>query len=239
MPPSSTGFSCARPSSVVSRRPWSRVTSARSDVGCFCSSSTGASIGLISRSNRPSAQACLALRCDSKPNWSMSSRVMPRRLAIRSAAVNWSGRSMSHDSGRRMLRGRDRRWRPARRGSSPRCRTRCRCRWRPPRSARRSGGWPAGRCRTGSRRWWRRRARADPATSQPTRVMLLDCSPNCVTQPPMICSTSPASMPAFSTRAFCTAPSSSVACRPDNHPFRLPIGLRVASTMTGLPIPPG
>ena len=32
----------------------------------------------------------------------MSSRVMPRRLAIRSAAVNWSGRSMSHDAGRRM-----------------------------------------------------------------------------------------------------------------------------------------
>ena len=30
----------------------------------------------------------------------MSSRVMPRRLAIRSAAVNWSGRSMSHDAGR-------------------------------------------------------------------------------------------------------------------------------------------
>ena len=55
---------------------------------------------LISRSNRPSAQACSALRCESKPNWSMSSRVMPRRLAIRSAAVNWSGRSMSHDAGR-------------------------------------------------------------------------------------------------------------------------------------------
>jgi hypothetical protein len=30
-----------------------------------------------------------------------------------------------------------------------------------------------------------------------------------------------------------------VECRPDNHPFRLPIGLRVASTMTGLPIPSG
>ena len=27
---------------------------------------------------------------------------MPRRLAIRSAAVNWSGRSMSHDAGRRI-----------------------------------------------------------------------------------------------------------------------------------------
>src|SRR6476659_2866399 len=78
-----------------------------------------------------------------------------------------------------------------------------------------------------------------PATSQLTRVMLLDCSPNCVTQPPTICSTSPASMPAFSTNAFCVAPSNSVACRPDSHPFLLPMGLRVAATMTGLPIAAG
>jgi len=78
-----------------------------------------------------------------------------------------------------------------------------------------------------------------PATNQPTRVMLLDCSPYCVTQPPITCSTWPASIPAFSTSAFCVAPNSSVACRPDNQPFRLPIGLRVASTMTGLPIPSG
>ncbi len=70
----------------------------RSLVGCFCSSSTGASIGEISRSKRPSSHARLARSCDSNPNASMSSRVMPRRLAIRSAAVNWSGRSMSHDS---------------------------------------------------------------------------------------------------------------------------------------------
>jgi hypothetical protein len=27
-----------------------------------------------------------------------------------------------------------------------------------------------------------------------------------------------------------------VACSPDNHPARLPIGLRVASTITGLPM---
>ncbi len=30
----------------------------------------------------------------------MSARVMPRRLAMRSAAVNWSGMSMSQDSAR-------------------------------------------------------------------------------------------------------------------------------------------
>ncbi len=35
----------------------------------------------------------------------MSSRVMPRRLAIRSAAVNWSGRSMSQDSARQLRSG--------------------------------------------------------------------------------------------------------------------------------------
>ena len=46
---------------------------------------------LISRSNRPSAQACLAFCWDSSPNSSTSSRVMPRRLAIRSAASNWLG----------------------------------------------------------------------------------------------------------------------------------------------------
>ena len=73
---------------MVSRRPWSRVTGARSAVGFLFSSSTGATMAEISRSNRPSAHAWAALRCESKPNWSMSSRVMPRRLAIRSAAVN-------------------------------------------------------------------------------------------------------------------------------------------------------
>ncbi|CFE39833.1 Uncharacterised protein [Mycobacterium tuberculosis] len=40
-------------------------------------------------------------------------------------------------------------------------------------------------------------------------------------------------MPALSTTAFCTAPNNSVACSPDSHPLRLPMGLRVASTMTG------
>jgi hypothetical protein len=30
-----------------------------------------------------------------------------------------------------------------------------------------------------------------------------------------------------------------VACSPDSHPARLPIGLRVASTITGLPMTSG
>jgi hypothetical protein len=48
-----------------------------------------------------------------------------------------------------------------------------------------------------------------------------------------------ASMPAFSTSARWTAPSNSVACRPDSQPLRFPMGLRVASTMTGLPMRSG
>lgn len=84
IPPSRTGFSALRPDRVVSRRPWSREMVTRSDVGCLFSSSAGASIGEISRSNRPSSQACLARACELKPNSSISSRVMPRRLAIRS-----------------------------------------------------------------------------------------------------------------------------------------------------------
>ncbi len=104
MAPSITGFNEARPSAVVSRRPWSRVTGAHSSVGRLFSSSTGAEIGEISRSKRPSAQACLALVCEASPNASRSARVMPRRLAIRSAASNWFGMSMSHDDARMMLR---------------------------------------------------------------------------------------------------------------------------------------
>ena len=193
---------------------------------------------LISRSKRPSAQACAALRCESKPNWSMSSRVMPRRLAIRSAAVNWSGRSMSHEAGRRMPRsGPALAPRPTRLiASMPHAMpmSMAPAAIRP--ATRPLACWPLPH--------WQSTVMAptcsgSPATSQLTRVMLLDCSPYWVTQPPMTCSTSPASIPAFSTSAFCVAPNSSVACSPDNHPARLPIGLRVASTITGLPMRSG
>ena len=209
----------------------------RSLVGCFCSSSTGASIGEISRSKRPSSQARLARGCDSNPNASMSSRVMPRRLAIRSAASNWLGRSMSHDSARQLRSGPALAPRPTRLiASIPHAM---------PTSIAPAAIRPAIR-------WlaccplphWQSTVVAPtcsgrPAVSHAVRLMLLDCSPYCVTQPPMSCSTSPASMPAFSTTAFCTAPSSSVACSPDSHPLRLPIGLRVASTITGLPMGSG
>ncbi len=56
-------------------------------------------MGATSRSNRPSAQATAALRCDSAPNASSSSRVMPRFFTIRSAPSNWSGMSSCHEGG--------------------------------------------------------------------------------------------------------------------------------------------
>ncbi len=53
----------------------------------------GASTETISRAKRSSATATAALFCDSRPSQSTSSRVMPYLVAMRSAAVNWSGMS--------------------------------------------------------------------------------------------------------------------------------------------------
>ncbi|SHT92111.1 Uncharacterised protein [Mycobacteroides abscessus subsp. abscessus] len=73
---------------MVSRRPWSRLTVLVSPVGLPSLSTCGASSGVISRSNRPSAQAWAASACERTPSPSTSARVMPRRLAMRSAASN-------------------------------------------------------------------------------------------------------------------------------------------------------
>ena len=100
MPSSSTGFSRWSPSLVVSRRPWSRRTVVRSSVGFPSSPTTGASMGTTSASNLPSAHARAAFCCDRSPRPSMSSRVMPRLFAIRSAARNWLGESQGHSGGR-------------------------------------------------------------------------------------------------------------------------------------------
>ncbi len=74
-----------------------------------------------------------------------------------------------------------------------------------------------------------------PACSQAVRVTLLDCSPACVTHPPATCSTSAGARPARSSRPACAAPSSSAGCSPASTPPRLPIGVRAAATITGLP----
>src|SRR5664280_2663508 len=190
IPSGSTGLRAARPSRVVSRGPWSLVTSVFSPVGPS-GPTTGASSGTISRSNLPSATATAALRCDSKPNQSTSSRVMPYFWAIRSAAPNCPacprGSSRAATS-----RGRCRRWRRARPGSWPRLRRRCRCRWHRRRSDWPRSCWPAARIHTGSRQW----------------------SPPWVTQPPTICSTSPGSTPARLTSSTWAMPRSNWSSGP-------------------------
>ena len=99
-PPSSTGLRAASFSSEVSRRPPSRSTRVVSPVGWPSSPSRGASIGAICEVNRPSDQARAAFCWEASPNSSRSSRLMSKSLAIRSAPVNWSGRSRSQPSGR-------------------------------------------------------------------------------------------------------------------------------------------
>jgi hypothetical protein len=55
---------------------------------------------MTSRSNRPSAQALAAFRCERSPNASRCARVRSRLIAIRSAAWNWFGMSIAQESGR-------------------------------------------------------------------------------------------------------------------------------------------
>ena len=88
-PSSSTGVSRASASRLVSRRPPSRST----DPSAVFTATT-------SREKRPCAQAVAARSCERRPNASIWSRDSPRRLAIRSAATNWFGRSISQLSGR-------------------------------------------------------------------------------------------------------------------------------------------
>ena len=103
IPSGRTAFSLARPSALVSRRPWSFET-----VTCSpwwapigpSSPTTGASTGTISRSKRPSATATAAFCWEARPSQSTSSLVMPYLAAMRSAAPNWSGMSQGKGSGR-------------------------------------------------------------------------------------------------------------------------------------------
>jgi hypothetical protein len=96
MPSGSTGLSLARPSIVVSRGPWSLLTTIFSPL-CSprgpSSPTIGASMAKISRAKRSSATARAAFSCEASPNASTSSRLMPCFLAMRSAASNWLGMS--------------------------------------------------------------------------------------------------------------------------------------------------
>ena len=88
MPPGMTGFRVASFSSELSRRPSSLLTTRFSPVSLPSASSTGAVTGTISRSKRFSAHALIAFCWLSRPKRSVSSRVMPYSLAMRSAPSN-------------------------------------------------------------------------------------------------------------------------------------------------------
>src|SRR6266536_4374148 len=72
----------------------------------------------------------------------------------------------------------------------------------------------------------------NPAASHALRPTFRDCSPTCDTQPVMLSSTSAGSTPERSTTSFSTVARRSTGWVPASDPFRLPMGLRTASTMT-------
>ena len=190
---------------MVSRRPWSVSTVRVSPVGLPSSSRTGAVSAAISRLKRPSSTAIRAFCCEARPNASMNSRVKPRFLAIRSAASNWLGMSMSQSSGRGSPRPggtlppsgmRDIDSTPQAMPTSmlPAATmswTRC------------ADCWPEPHCAstTVPAVCWGR-----PACSQARRTMPLDCSPAWVTTPPTTCSTSSGSIPARRITSACIEP---------------------------------
>ena len=234
MPSGITGLRPPSASRVVSRSPWSVSTSRVVSVGAPSSSSAGASTATISRLKRPSSTAARAFCCDQTPNSSTCWRVKPRLRAMRSAPSNWFGRSMLQLSGRGvpvsgvMLAPRPMRLIDSMPHAMPVSMTpasisaaiRCADCWPEPH-------WASMVVAPVS---W-----GSPACSQARRAMSPDCSPACVTHPPITCSTRPGSMPLRETTARCAAPSSSAACRPESQPRRLPIGVRTASMITGLP----
>ena len=221
-PPSSTGLSAASPSSVVSRRPWSRSTSAaRRSAACPRRAPAPRRV-MISRSNRPSAQACAALRCDRRPNASMSSRVMPRRLAIRSAPSNWFGQvdvprrgpraplppgTALAPSGIRLI------------DSTPQAM---------PTSMAPAAIRPAIRCAAccaaaalgvdGRGAGVLRQPGVQPGRPGDVVGLLAGLGDAAADD---LLDQSPASMPARSSTPLCAAPSSSAACRPDSHAVAL------------------
>ncbi len=220
---------------MVSRRPWSASTSRVSPVGCPSASSTGASTGAISRLKRPSSTATRAFCWEASPKASRSSRDRPRSRAMRSAPRNWFGMSMSHDSARGL---------PVPSGMLAPSGTRDIISTPQAMPVSITPAWirPATRCVDcwADEHWasmvvpavcWGR-----PARSHARRTRALDCSPACVTQPPMTCSTSAGSTPARSRTARYVAARVSWACSPARWPRRLPMGVRTAATMTGVPM---
>ena len=195
---------------------------------------SGALTGTISRSKRPSRRAAWASTCERRPKASVSARDRPRFRAIRSAATNWFGMSMSQVSGRgdptpvpTLDRSGTRDM-----ASTPQATPTLIA----PAAIRPAITWaacceePHWASSVRQPAWY-----GSPACSQAVRVTLFDCSPAWVTQPPATCSTAAGPTPARSSSAACAAPRISAACRPASAPPRLPIGVRTASTITAVP----
>src|SRR5699024_3122757 len=72
-----------------------------------------------------------------------------------------------------------------------------------------------------------------PAARAALRPMLVLCGPIWLTQPMMTSSTRAGSTPERPTSSFRVSAANSTGCQPEREPFRLPTGVRTASTMTG------
>ena len=77
-----------------------------------------------------------------------------------------------------------------------------------------------------------------PAVSQALRPMFTDCSPVCMTVPQTTSSTSAGSIPARLISSWRTIDPSSTGWKSLSFPFRLPSGVRTASTITASRISP-
>ena len=236
-PSGSTDLRPARPSSVVSRRPWSVSTSRVSPVGLPSSPSTGASIGAISRLNRPSSTATRAFCCDARPKASRSLAGDPAVAGDPVGASNWLGRSMSQSSGRGSPRPagtlppsgmRDIASTPQAMPTSmvPAAIMSCDevgCTAGPSRTARRSSVPPV--C-------W-----GSPACSQARRTMPLDCSPAWVTHAADdLLDELGVDAGAREHLRLRRSRAGTAGARRRASPCRLPSGVRTASTITGLPM---
>src|ERR671922_2330082 len=215
------GASSASASMDVSRRGVSSTPT--STPACGFSTSTGTT----SRSKRPSSIAATARRCDSSEYVSSSSRESPHSSAITSAEIpcgtisqrssSFSERSPPFDPiGTRDII------------STPAETTR--------------SSWPDQiaaaalkfvciddpHCRSTV---VPQTVSGHPATSGTIRPRFQPCSPICVTQPSWTSSISAGSSEFRSTSPFSTWAASSSPRIDERTPFRLPIGLRTASTM--------
>ena len=231
-----TGLSLASFSRLVSRRPSSRATVWVVPVGLPSSSRSGASMGTTWPAKRSSAQAWAARCWEARPKASVSSRVMPHLLGDALGPLELRGELVLAEVG---LGDRARRGRASWTSSS---RSGLRLIDSTPQAMATSTTPPATRAVARLVACWDEphwvstvvaaTSRGSPALSQAVRVMLNDCSPTWLTQPPMTWPTSAGSMPVRSTRAASTRESSSAGWTLARPPLRRPMGVRTASTMT-------